>query len=144
MSHLHHPKVLKIVGQKRVEQTRAAYTETLGRLVDVAGEDFPVVALTPEIYGEAMRWWEGAAAGTWNRHLSALTSFTAWANRNLERLRSYPDIGREELIRFFTLTSKDLVFVDNQGRGGGRGPAARLGLVILSPQVSVHDVHDLG
>jgi hypothetical protein len=45
--------------------TRAAYTETLGRLVDVAGEDFPVAALTPEVYGQAMSRWDGAAAGTW-------------------------------------------------------------------------------
>jgi hypothetical protein len=42
----------------------------------------------------------------------------------------YPDIGREELIRFFTLTRKDLGFVDNLERGGGRGPAARLGLAV--------------
>src|SRR6266581_2578300 len=48
----------------------------------------------------------------------------------MERLRSYPDIGREELIRFFTLTRKDLGFVDNLGHGGGRGPAARLGLAV--------------
>ena len=48
----------------------------------------------------------------------------------MERLRSYPDIGREELIRFFTLTRKDLGFVDNLERGGGRGPAARLGLAV--------------
>jgi hypothetical protein len=53
-----------------------------------------------------------------------------FSDEQMERLRSYPDIGREELIRFFTLTSKDLAFVDDQGRGGGRGPAARLGLVI--------------
>src|SRR6266581_1418001 len=48
----------------------------------------------------------------------------------MERLRSYPDIGREELARFFTLTRKDLGFIDNLGRGGGRGPAARLGLAV--------------
>jgi hypothetical protein len=48
----------------------------------------------------------------------------------MERLRSYPDIGREELIRFFTLTRKDLGFIDNLGHGGGRGPAARLGLAV--------------
>ena len=29
-----------------------------------------------------MKRWDGAAAATWNRHLSALTSFTAWAQRN--------------------------------------------------------------
>jgi hypothetical protein len=50
-----------------------------------------------------------------------------FSDEQMERLRSYPDIGREELIRFFTLTRKDLGFVDNLGHGGGRGPAARLG-----------------
>jgi hypothetical protein len=34
------------------------------------------------------------------------------------------------LARFFTLTRKDLGFIDNLGRGGGRGPAARLGLAV--------------
>jgi integrase len=29
-----------------------------------------------------MERWDGAAPATWNRHLSALTSFTAWAQRN--------------------------------------------------------------
>ena len=53
-----------------------------------------------------------------------------FSDEQMERLRSYPDIGREELIRFFTLTRKDLGFVDNLGRGGGRGPAARLGLAV--------------
>lgn len=53
-----------------------------------------------------------------------------FSDEQMERLRSYPDIGREELIRFFTLTRKDLGFVDNLERGGGRGPAARLGLAV--------------
>jgi hypothetical protein len=53
-----------------------------------------------------------------------------FSDEQMERLRSYPDIGREELIRFFTLTRKDLGFIDNLGRGGGRGPAARLGLAV--------------
>ncbi|WP_431933579.1 DUF4158 domain-containing protein [Nonomuraea jabiensis] len=43
---------------------------------------------------------------------------------------AYPDIGREGLIRFFTLTRKDLGFIDNLDRGGGRGAAARLGLAV--------------
>jgi hypothetical protein len=30
----------------------------------------------------------------------------------LERLRGFPEIGREELIRFFTLTPADIAFVD--------------------------------
>ncbi|MGH7736235.1 MAG: DUF4158 domain-containing protein, partial [Gemmatimonadales bacterium] len=53
-----------------------------------------------------------------------------FSDEQMERLRSYPDIGREELIRFFTLTRKDLGFVDNLEHGGGRGPAARLGLAV--------------
>ena len=53
-----------------------------------------------------------------------------FSDEQTERLRSYPDIGREELIRFFTLTRKDLGFIGNLGHGGGRGPAARLGLAV--------------
>jgi len=45
----------------------------------------------------------------------------------MERLRSYPDIGTDELIRFFTLTPADVAFVDP---GRGRGPADRLGLAV--------------
>ncbi|MGI5488744.1 DUF4158 domain-containing protein [Microtetraspora malaysiensis] len=33
----------------------------------------------------------------------------------LERLRSYPDISREDLIRYFTLTPADFAFI-NPGR----------------------------
>jgi integrase len=51
-----------------------------------------------------------------------------FSDEQIERLRSFPDIGREELARFFTLTRKDLGFVDNLRRSGGRGPEARLGL----------------
>ncbi len=45
----------------------------------------------------------------------------------MERLRSYPDIGTDELIRFFTLTPADVAFV---GPGRGRGPTDRLGLAV--------------
>jgi hypothetical protein len=44
-----------------------------------------------------------------------------------EQLRSFPEISRDELFRYFTLTSADVAFVDP---GAGRGPADRLGLVI--------------
>jgi hypothetical protein len=47
------------------------------------------------------------------RLLGLATQF--FSDEQMERLRSYPDIGREELIRFFTLTRKDLGFVDNLG-----------------------------
>lgn len=45
----------------------------------------------------------------------------------MERLKSFPDIGTDELIRFFTLTATDAAFVDP---GRGRGPADRLGLAV--------------
>ncbi|MEU4708174.1 Tn3 family transposase [Nocardia salmonicida] len=50
-----------------------------------------------------------------------------FADEELERLRGFPEISREELFRFFTLTPADLAFVDP---GRGRGPADRLGLAI--------------
>ncbi|WP_224392892.1 DUF4158 domain-containing protein [Pseudonocardia sp. ICBG1293] len=45
----------------------------------------------------------------------------------LERLRRFPEIGREELFRFFTLAPADVAFVDP---GRGRGAADRLGLAV--------------
>ena len=48
-----------------------------------------------------------------------------FADQELEALRQYPEIGREELFRFFTLTPADLAFIDP-----GRGPADRLGLAV--------------
>jgi hypothetical protein len=62
----------------------------------------------------------------WRRGSSPIFS-----DEQMERLRWYPDIGREELIWFFTLARKDLGFIDNLGRGGGRGPAARMGLAVF-------------
>jgi Domain of unknown function (DUF4158) len=50
-----------------------------------------------------------------------------FSDEELERLRSFPDISREELIRFFTLTPADVAFIDP---GRGRGPADRLGLAV--------------
>jgi len=50
-----------------------------------------------------------------------------FAEEELERLRGFPEIGREELFRFFTLPSADVAFVDP---GRGRGPADRLGLAV--------------
>ena len=52
-----------------------------------------------------------------------------FAEQELEALRKFPEIGREELFRFFTLTPADIAFIEP---GRGRGPADRLGLVILS------------
>jgi hypothetical protein len=53
-----------------------------------------------------------------------------FSDEQMERLRSFPDIGKEELIRHFTLTRTDLAFIDNLGRSGGRGPEARLGMAV--------------
>ena len=50
-----------------------------------------------------------------------------FSEEQLEQLRSFPDIGRDDLIRFFTLTRADVAFVDP---GRGRGPADRLGLAV--------------
>lgn len=60
--------------------TRASYAETLARLAALAGQR-PAAALAAEDYAAVMDRWNSAAAATWNRHLSALTSFTAWAGR---------------------------------------------------------------
>ena len=64
-----------------VATTRAGYAETLARLVERTGPAHPVAELVPEDYAAVMDRWNSAAAATWNRHLSALTSFTAWAQR---------------------------------------------------------------
>ncbi|MGO8889196.1 MAG: Tn3 family transposase [Streptosporangiaceae bacterium] len=49
------------------------------------------------------------------------------ADEDLEALRGFPEIGREELARFFTLTPADVAFIDP---GRGRGPADRMGLAV--------------
>jgi len=48
-------------------------------------------------------------------------------DQELEALRQFPEIGREELFRFFTLTPADVAFV---APGRGRGPTDRLGLAV--------------
>ncbi|MFC4015382.1 hypothetical protein ACFOY2_49785 [Nonomuraea purpurea] len=54
--------------------TRSGYADTLARLIAVTGLGHPVAELTPEQYATVMERWHGAAAATWNRHLSALVS----------------------------------------------------------------------
>ncbi|MGH3569418.1 MAG: DUF4158 domain-containing protein [Pseudonocardia sp.] len=48
-----------------------------------------------------------------------------FADEELESLRGFPEIGRDELFGFFTLTPADVAFVDP-----GWGPADRLGLAV--------------
>lgn len=50
-----------------------------------------------------------------------------FSEEQLEQLRSFPGIGRDDLIRYFTLTRADVAFADP---GRGRGPADRLGLAV--------------
>jgi hypothetical protein len=57
----------------------------------------------------------------------ALLATQVFTDEELEGLRRFPEIGREELFRFFTLTPADAVFVDP---GRGRGAADRLGLAV--------------
>jgi TnpA family transposase len=50
-----------------------------------------------------------------------------FSDEELDRLRGFPEIGRDEVFRFFTLTLADVAFVDP---GRGCGPADRLGLAV--------------
>ena len=50
-----------------------------------------------------------------------------FTDEDLKALRRFPEIGREELFRFFTLAPADVAFIDP---GRGRGPADRLGLAV--------------
>jgi hypothetical protein len=52
-----------------------------------------------------------------------------FSDAHLQQLRSFPDIDRDQLIRFFTLAPADMAFIDP---GRGRGPGDRLGWVIWS------------
>jgi len=49
-----------------------------------------------------------------------------FADKELARLREFPEISREELFRYFMLTSADMAFVALRGRGS----AVRLGLSV--------------
>jgi integrase len=71
----------EFLGSIRVATTRAGYAETLARLAAAAGSR-PADSLTPEDYTAVMARWDTAAAATWNRHLSVLNTFTAWAQRH--------------------------------------------------------------
>jgi len=64
----------------KTKTTRSSYAGTLARLVSCAGGR-DTASLLPEDYAVVMDRWDDAAGATWNRHLSALTSFTAWAGR---------------------------------------------------------------
>ena len=50
-----------------------------------------------------------------------------FSREQYEQLRSFPEISRDELFRYFTLTPADVAFVDP---GAGRGPGDRLGMAV--------------
>ena len=50
-----------------------------------------------------------------------------FSREQYEQLRSFPEISRDELFRYFTLTPADVAFVDP---GAGRGPADQLGMAV--------------
>jgi hypothetical protein len=45
-----------------------------------------------------------------------------FSREQYEQLRSFPEISRDELFRYFTLTPADVAFVDPGGRAGRGGP----------------------
>ncbi|MEU4330049.1 tyrosine-type recombinase/integrase [Nonomuraea dietziae] len=61
--------------------TRRSYACTLARLTAASGTRHPVAALDCDHYATVMDHWAAAEPATWNRHLSALVSFTTWAQR---------------------------------------------------------------
>ncbi|MEV0151644.1 MULTISPECIES: site-specific integrase [unclassified Nonomuraea] len=70
----------RFLGSLQTTTTRRSYAKTLTRLAALAGAR-PAAGLSPEDYAAVMDRWSSAAAATWNRHLSALVSFTTWAQR---------------------------------------------------------------
>jgi hypothetical protein len=71
--------------------TRRSYACTLARLTAASGTRHPVAALDCDHYATVMDHWAAAEPATWNRHLSALVSFTTWAQRqDLLATSTYP------------------------------------------------------
>nr|WP_255440967.1 site-specific integrase [Actinoplanes sp. ATCC 53533] len=61
--------------------TLRSYGQTLTRLCRTVGERLPLAELTAERVAEACATaWGDAAARTWNRHVSAIRSFSAWVS----------------------------------------------------------------
>jgi RNA polymerase sigma factor (sigma-70 family) len=61
--------------------TLRSYGQTLTRLCRAVGERLPLAELTAErVAGACATAWGAAAASTWNRHVSAIRSFSAWVS----------------------------------------------------------------
>ena len=78
--------------------TLHSYGQTLRRLRLALGEQLPLASLTADqvsrVFATA---WGGAAASTWNRHRSAVRSFSAWAS--LDDLAAGLDRRAETRVR---------------------------------------------
>ena len=57
------------------------YAETLSHLLAAGGETAFVGEIGPQIYAVVMARWDDQAPATWNKHLTALRSFAAYAIR---------------------------------------------------------------
>ncbi len=69
-----------LAGDRMGPATVRAYTQTLRRLRLAVGDETPVASLSPDRVARAFATaWPDAAPRTWNRHVSAVRSFTAWA-----------------------------------------------------------------
>ncbi|MFI7422587.1 hypothetical protein [Nonomuraea sp. NPDC049684] len=120
--------------------TRTGYAEPLARLTAVAGPQYPVAALTPkqyaavtpkqyaavtpEQYAAVMHRWTAAAAAIWDRHLSALVSFTTWAQR-------------QDLLA--TNPARRLERRKSARRGDRAIPAARLDKLFTDPKHALRE-----
>ena len=61
--------------------TLRSYAQTMTRLRRQLGDGTPLAEVTPDVIAEAFAAaWGNCAPRTWNRHRSALRSFTAWAS----------------------------------------------------------------
>lgn len=72
-----------------------------------AGWGLVVLGLAADEVGR----WGAGGLGSWQTRV--------FADEELQRLREFPEISREELFRYFTLSPADLAFVAPQGAGRG-------------------------
>ncbi|NUO56233.1 MAG: RNA polymerase sigma factor [Hamadaea sp.] len=81
-------------------QTLRSYAQTLRQLSRTLGESLPLAELTPDRLAQTFTLaWDEAAARTWNRHRSAVRSFSAFAGlpdlaRTLDRRTETPSHRR--------------------------------------------------
>ncbi|WP_206305291.1 site-specific integrase [Actinacidiphila soli] len=121
--------------------TRATYAETLARLRALVGDDFPTGELSCEVYGAVMARWYQRAANSWNKRLSALNSFAAYARRQ-DWLTTDP--GRH-LERGKVTRGRDKAILVDMVPATGRGRLSYLRVEYLLKQASkLHDPHGKG